>query len=239
MKKRAILLLSALYVAQAQAQKDWANLGRYAGANRSEQRGAKAVFMGNSITEGWVKASPEFFSSNGYVGRGIGGQVTSQMLVRFRADVIALNPQCVVILAGTNDIAGNNGAITVADIAGNIFSMAELACLHGILPIVCSVLPVYDYPWRTGLEPSGKIVELNTLLRDYADHNGCIYVDFHTAMKDERGGLPEKYAKDGVHPTPEGYAVMEAIIKQAIDKAESGSPEVSEPNYREEQAKRR
>ncbi|MDR0510096.1 MAG: SGNH/GDSL hydrolase family protein [Rikenellaceae bacterium] len=220
MKKRTVMLLSAvLCTLGVESQEDWAGFRRYEKANVTAAKGAKAVFMGNSITEGWANSRPEFFIENGYIGRGISGQVTSQMLARFRADVLDLGPKCVVILAGTNDIAMNKGFISIRNIAGNIFSMAELARAHGIRTIICSTLPVYDYPWRKGLEPADKIIELNALLRDYAARNGCLYVDYHSAMKDERNGLPEKYAKDGVHPTAEGYAVMEAIIKPEIDRA--------------------
>lgn len=204
----------------AQGSHDWANFGRYAQANATTPKGVTAVFMGNSITDGWPGASPEFFTDNNYVGRGIGGQVTSQMLVRFRNDVLDLNPKCVAILAGTNDIARNNGYISIENIYGNIVSMAELAKHHGIEVLICSVLPVYEYPWRKEIErPADQIIELNAMLKAYAEKNGCTYIDYHSAMKDERNGLPEKYAKDGVHPTKEGYAVMESIVKPAIDKA--------------------
>ena len=226
--KRILLLFASAFIslgAGAQAQKglnteDWAGFGRYAQANETVSMGARAIFIGNSITDGWAKKYPDFFTSNNYIGRGIGGQVTSQMLVRFRADVLDLQPQCVVILAGTNDIAHNKGYISLENICGNIVSMAELAKAHKIKVIICSVLPVYQYPWRQEVEnPAGKIIELNDMLKTYAEKNGCVYADYHSAMKDERNGLPEKYAKDGVHPTAEGYVVMQGIIKPVIDKA--------------------
>lgn len=198
---------------------DWAGYGRYAEANDTAARGAAAVFMGNSITEGWAAASAEFFAQNNYIGRGISGQVTSQMLARFRADVIELEPQSVVILAGTNDIAGNNGHISLKNIYGNIVSMAELAQRNGIRPIICSVLPVSEYPWSPGLEPAGKIIALNAMLRDYASKNDCIYVDFHTPMRNEIDGLKQEYTTDNVHVTLQGYRVMEALVKKAIARA--------------------
>lgn len=150
-----------------------------------------------------------YFQNNRYIGRGIGGQTTAQMLVRFRADVINLQPKAVVILAGTNDIAQNNGYISPENILGNIISMAELAKANNIDVVLCSILPAYEYSWRKGLEPAGKIIALNKMIKEYADKNNLTYVDYHSAMKDERNGLPEKYSKDGVHPTMDGYVIME------------------------------
>lgn len=222
MKKIFLSLLVAAAAFNLQAQnrpKDWANFGKYAEANETVARGAKAVFMGNSITEGWVRTDPSFFTDNNYIGRGISGQVTSQMLVRFRPDVIELQPECVVILAGTNDIAENNGFIAVENIFGNIVSICELAKANGIKAIICSVLPVSVYPWRRDIEdPAGKIIKLNEMLKSYSEKNGIEYVDYHTPMRDEKNGLPKEYANDGVHPTPEGYKIMESLVKPAIDK---------------------
>lgn len=199
-------------------QKDWAQFGRYAEANKTVKIPAKVVFMGNSITDGWWPNDSAFFVSNQYVGRGIGGQTTSEMLVRFRADVINLKPKAVVILAGINDIAQNNGYISLENVFGNIVSMAELAKINGIKPILCSVLPAYEFPWRPGLEPAGKVIKLNEMIKEYAGKNKLRYVDYYSALVDERGGLPEKYSKDGVHPTLEGYKIMESIVKKEIDK---------------------
>lgn len=197
---------------------DWANYGRYGQENQAVKKPVKAVFMGNSITEFWVKTDPGFFQRNGYVGRGISGQTTSQMLARFRQDVIALQPGTVVILAGTNDLARNQGYISVEHIADNIISMCELARLHRIRVILCSVLPAYDYGWRKGLQPADQIIRLNQLLKAYAEENGLAYVDFHTAMKDERNGLPKHLAEDGVHPTLEGYRMMEEMLQKEMIK---------------------
>jgi lysophospholipase L1-like esterase len=212
------LAILVTYATQAQQGKDWANFGKYAEANKNVPADA-VVFMGNSITEGWVNTHPQFFTQNKFVGRGISGQVSSQMLVRFRRDVIDLKPRAVVILAGTNDIAQNNGYISLKNTLGNIISMCELAKAHNIKVVLCSVLPAYQFGWRKELNPAPEIIALNQSLRNYADRNKIVYVDFHSALKDERNGLPDKYAKDGVHPTPEAYEIMENMVKAGLDKA--------------------
>lgn len=199
-------------------QNDWAQFGRYAEANKSVETPTRVVFMGNSITDGWWNADSLFFKNNRYIGRGIGGQTTAQMLVRFRADVIDLQPKAVVILAGTNDIAQNNGYIAPENILGNIISMAELAKANNIDVVLCSILPAYEYGWRKGLEPADKIIALNKMIKEYADRHNLTYVDYHSALKDARNGLPEKYSKDGVHPTMEGYKIMECLISEALEK---------------------
>lgn len=199
-------------------QNDWAQFGRYAEANKSVETPTRVVFMGNSITDGWWNTDSLFFQNNRYIGRGIGGQTTAQMLVRFRADVIDLQPKAVVILAGTNDIAQNNGYIAPENILGNIISMAELAKANNIDVVLCSILPAYEYGWRKGLEPADKIIALNKMIKEYADRHNLTYVDYHSALKDERNGLPEKYSKDGVHPTMEGYKIMERLISEALKK---------------------
>ena len=175
--------------------------------------------MGNSITEGWIGQVPEFFEGRDYVNRGIGGQTTPQMLLRFRQDVLDLWPKVVVILAGTNDIAGNTGPSTLEMIEDNIHSMTELAQSHGIQVVLCSVLPAYDYPWRPGLEPAPKIVELNKRIKQYASTRGAVYCDFFSAMADDRDGLPESLSGDGVHPNKEGYAIMGPLVETAIARA--------------------
>ena len=180
----------------------------------------RVVFMGDSITEGWHFTGPEgSFNGKPYVNRGISGQTTPQMLVRFRQDVIALQPKVVVILAGTNDIAGNTGPMTLQQTEDNLASMAELAVAHDIRVVLCAVLPAYDYWWKRGLEPAPKIVQLNAWLKQYAARKGFVFVDYHTAMKDSRDGLPENLAKDGVHPTPAGYAVMKPLVEAGIATA--------------------
>ncbi|MDQ8155000.1 MAG: SGNH/GDSL hydrolase family protein [Gemmatimonadota bacterium] len=202
---------------------DWAGLRRYRGANDSlpspaegEQR---VVFYGNSITDGWARHFPVMFPGKPYVGRGISGQTTPQMLVRFHQDVIALQPRVVVILAGTNDIAGNTGPSTLEMIEDNLSAMTELAKQHGIRVVLSSVLPVYDYPWKPGLEPAPKIIALNAWLKQYAESAGETYLDYHTAMADARGGLPSTLAADGVHPNEAGYRIMAALADAAIARA--------------------
>ncbi len=202
---------------------DWANLQRYQKAN-AELRPAAAgeqrvVFYGNSITEGWARYFPTMFPGKPYVGRGISGQTTPQLLVRFRQDVVALQPAVVVILAGTNDIAGNTGPSTVEMIEDNLASMAEVAKANGIRVVLSSVLPVYDYPWRPGLEPAGKIVRLNAWMKSYAGTHGAVYCDYHSAMADARQGMRSDLASDGVHPNEKGYAVMAPLVERAIANA--------------------
>ncbi|MFD2832648.1 SGNH/GDSL hydrolase family protein [Gramella sp. AN32] len=175
--------------------------------------------MGNSITEKWVQFDPEFFSKNNYIGRGISGQTTSQMLVRFRQDVIDLNPEVVVIHAGTNDIAGNTGPITVPEIAANIFSMVELAQAHDIKVILASVLPASSYSWSPSINPIEKIGQLNDFIKDYAKKNNVIYLDYYSAMVNDEKGLKKEYGRDTVHPSLKGYEVMAPLVKEAIKKA--------------------
>jgi lysophospholipase L1-like esterase len=216
------LLLSLQFGSMATAQ-DWANLGRFKNDNATvglPVPGApRVVFMGNSITEGWGNTCPDFFAGKPYINRGISGQTTPQMLVRFRPDVIDLKPAVVIILAGTNDIAGNTGPATLEEIAGNIISMAELARANRIRVVLCSVLPAFDYPWKPGLQPAGKIVALNGMIKEYADANGFVYLDYFAAMVDDRQGLKAAYTYDGVHPNEAGYRVMAPLAEAAIKKA--------------------
>ena len=207
----------------ASIAQDWANLGKYKTANKQLMKPNtnehRIVFMGNSITEGWSQANPSFFEGKPYINRGIGGQTTPQMLLRFRQDVIDLEPKIVVILAGTNDIAENTGPITLEEIHNNIQSMVELAKANSITPIVCSVLPAYDYPWRPGKAPNIKIPELNGMLKAMCTTEKVPYLDYFSAMADARNGLPAKYTTDEVHLTKEGYAVLEQMVKKAIETA--------------------
>lgn len=201
---------------------DWPNLNRYEADNeklKSSSDKNRVVFMGNSITEGWIRADSVFFADNPYIDRGISGQTSPQMLLRFRQDVIDLHPAVVVILAGTNDIAQNTGPMTLEQSLGNIISMAELAKANHIRVVISSVLPAYDFPWHHGLDPAGKIVQLNTMLKDYAGKNHIVYLDYFSAMADERNGLPESLSKDGVHPNLAGYKIMEPLVQKAIGEA--------------------
>lgn len=217
-----ICMLSILGLNSTNAQ-DWADLNHFKEANDSLKLPAKnenrVVFMGNSITIGWLNKRPEFFEGKPYINRGISGQTTPQMLIRFRQDVIDLKPKVVTILAGTNDIAGNTGPSTLKMIMDNIKGMAEMAHANDIKVILSSTLPAYDYPWKPGLEPSGKIIELNKMIKEYAIAHGHVYLDYFSKMVDKRNGLPKKYAKDEVHPTVEGYKVMEPLVEAAIVEA--------------------
>ena len=199
---------------------DWANLDYYRKANTMLENPIenedRVVFMGNSITEFWENVHPDFFVGKTYVNRGIAGQTTSQMLLRFRADVVNLHPKVVVFLGGTNDIAGNTGDVSLDIIEDNIFSMIELATSNDISVVLCSVLPVFDYSWSTGKEPAEKIIELNEALRFYAETHGIAFVDFHSPMKDDRNGLRYELGEDGVHPNVDGYLIMEPLVEQAI-----------------------
>src|SRR5690554_259244 len=215
-----VIMMSSILLAEAQ---DWANLNRFKEEN--EKLGPartcddRVVFMGNSITQGWITKVPGFFENKPYINRGIGGQTTPQMLLRFRQDVLKLWPKVVVILAGTNDIAGNTGPSTLEMIEDNLHSMTELAQAHGIQVVLCSVLPAYDFPWRPGLEPAPKVMELNKRLQKYAGQKGAVYCDFFTAMADKRNGLPKELSEDGVHPNVEGYAIMAPIVETSIARA--------------------
>ncbi len=220
-----LLLISAaaLSAQDNQAQQDWAQLQRYRQANaelRPPKKGeSRVIFYGNSITEGWARHFDAMFPGKPYIGRGIGGQTTPQMLVRFRQDVIALKPKVVVILAGTNDIAGNTGPSTLEMIEDNLASMAELATSNGIRVVLSSVLPVYDYKWRPGLEPAPKIVALNEWMKAYARRRGLVYLDYHTPMADERQGMRADLSPDGVHPNETGYRLMAPLAERAIQRA--------------------
>lgn len=205
--------------------RDWAQLGRYAKANKElpepSKKEKRVVFLGNSITEGWVKHSPEFFEENGYIGRGIGGQTSYQFVVRFRPDVINLKPALVVINAGTNDVAENTCPFDLNTTFGNIVSMVELAKANKIKVILTSVLPASAFRWNNKItDAADRIASLNALIKEYAQKHKIPYVDYYSSMvSGEERSLNPNYTKDGVHPTKEGYKVMEALIKPAIEKA--------------------
>jgi lysophospholipase L1-like esterase len=202
---------------------EYAYLSKYREAN--ERLGPPApgenrvVFMGDSITEGWIGTDPAFFAGRPYIDRGISGQTTSQMLVRFRQDVINLKPALVLILGGTNDIAQNGGLTTLEAIEQNLQSMAELAKVNGIRVAFTSVLPAFDYPWRRGLEPAEKISALNLWISDYCRKNGLVYADCYTPMADAKRGMRAELSGDGVHPNAAGYAVMDPIALDEIRRA--------------------
>ena len=217
----SILFLSIIMGGKVHAQ-DWPNLNKYQNENANlkpvAQGDKRIVFIGDSITEFWSVLNPEYFAGKPYVNRGISGQTTPQILIRFRADVIALKPAAVVILAGINDIAGNTGPSTLEMIANNIFSMAELAKANQIKVILCTVLPAYDFSWKPNQNPAEKVVALNKMIKKYADANNILYLDYFSAMADERNGLKTAYSEDGVHPNNVGYQIMAPLAEKAITK---------------------
>ncbi len=216
--KRIIFLLLILLPCLATAQNsdpknDWAKFYRYAEANEQLSSAPYVVFIGDSIFDGWFRKQPEYFTGNNFACRGISGQTTSHMLVRFRADVLKLNPKAVVILAGTNDLALNNGFIENEHILENVISMVELAKSNGIRPVLCSILPASKYPWRTAVENvPEKISDMNALLKGYAQKNKIEWVDFHSVMVMPDGSMNEAYTYDCVHPTVEGYDKMQEVL---------------------------
>lgn len=221
--KKKLLLYSFLLLTFHTNAQDWANLKRYQSENETlavpSKTENRVVFIGNSITQGWKEKHPDFFTQNPYIDRGISGQTTPQMLIRFRQDVIALQPNVVVILAGTNDIAGNTGPSTLEMIVDNIASMAEIAAANKIKVVLCSVLPAYNYPWRKGMEPNIRIPKLNEMIKAYATRKGFVYLDYFSAMNDGNNGMKAEYTTDGVHCTSKGYDLMESMVQPAIQKA--------------------
>jgi acyl-CoA thioesterase I len=179
----------------------------------------RVVFLGDSITESWTPLFADLFPGKNYIGRGVSGQTTAQILTRFQHDVVALRPDAVVILAGTNDIAENGGPVTLEMIEDNIASMNDIARAHHISVVLSSVLPVLDYPWRKGLQPAPKILALNAWIKSYASAHGAVYLDYHSAMVDSAGGLRADLTRDGVHPNLAGYRVMAPMAEKAIETA--------------------
>lgn len=223
MKRIVLTIVACLLVAttlQAEESRDWAQFNHYAQQNdslRSAKVDVKVVFLGNSITQGWREKRPEFFAEHGFVGRGINGQTSSEMLVRMRQDVIDLHPQVVVILAGTNDIAQNNGYISLEHILGNIISMCELARANHIQPVLCSLLPARRFYWTDRIPDAPVLIEkMNAMIREYAQANGIPFVDYWSKMAAEDGGLLPGLSDDDVHPTPAGYKIMEPLILQTL-----------------------
>lgn len=206
----------------AQVQRDWAGFRVYAADNDlldSLQVKVQVVFYGNSITQIWNEIRPQFFKDNGFIGRGIGGQTSSELLVRMRQDVIDLHPHTVVILCGTNDIAQNNGPITLKHTMGNIISMCELAKANNIRPILCSLLPARSFYWNTSIKDAPQQIQmLNALIASYAREQQILYVDYYSAMVDRDGGLKKDLSDDEVHPNDTGYQIMEPIILKALGK---------------------
>ncbi len=206
------------------AQNDWGNIGKYAKDNAeivaSPNNGQRVVFMGNSITEFWRNNRPDFFTSNGYISRGIAGQTSYQFLVRFREDVVALHPRVVILNVGTNDVAENTGPYDEERTLGNIISMAEIAKANGITVILSSVLPCAEFSWRRDIkDASAKIASLNARIKSYADSHGFDYIDYYTPLVyGKNKQLNPKYTQDGCHPTNAGYEIMEPLAQEAINK---------------------
>ncbi|SDF17825.1 SGNH/GDSL hydrolase family protein [Cellulophaga baltica] len=205
------------------AQQDWPNLKRFAVDNELLPAASpledRVVFMGDSITQGWIDyGNPNLFKENTFINRGINGQTTPQMLLRFRQDVINLKPKAVVLLAGINDIAGNTGPSTLKMIQNNFVSMVELAHANQIKVIISSILPANKFAWKPGINPADSVIEMNTFLKAYATANDCYYLDYYAALVDDKKGMIDIYSEDGVHPTIAGYEVMTPLVLEAINE---------------------
>jgi len=212
---------------------DWAQLNRYRADNATLAPTApgepRVVFYGDSITDGWGRwNNGPFFPGKPYVNRGISGQTTPQMLVRFQQDVVHLGPAAVVVLAGTNDIAGNTGPSTPQMIEDNFRSMAAIAQQNGIKVVLASILPAGSYPWRPGVQPVATIREVNAWLKDFCAAQHFVYLDYYAAMADDKGAMKQGLASDGVHPTAAGYAVMAPLAEAAIAQALGNNPTARE-----------
>lgn len=215
---------TAKQIAAMQAKlNDWAQLSRYRDANAALPPVApgekRVVFYGDSITDAWARNPEEFFPGKGYIGRGISGQTTPQMLVRFQQDVVHLKPAVVVVLAGTNDIAGNTGPSTPQMIEDNFASMVAIAKANNIKMVISSILPADHYSWRPGILPAEQIRAMNVRLKALAQREGLVYLDYYTAMANANGGLDPDLSRDGVHPTSKGYAMMSPLAEKAIAEA--------------------
>ena len=229
------IFLMSIFFAQDN-KNDWPNLNRYQKENaiieKNNENRPRVVFIGNSITEGWDWHYPQFFKNNkNYYNRGISGQTTPQMLIRFRQDVIDLDPDIVVILAGINDIAENTGPSTVKSITDNIISMSELAIANDIKVIISSILPASDFPWRPQISPPFKILKINSILQAYALKNNMIYLDYFSEMFDGKNGLIKEYGADTVHPNKVGYLVMSKLVNKAISQSLAQDRNFSELNF--------
>ena len=219
MKKTFILIFLTTMTLAGYSQ-DWFGFNRYRADNERIIKSSDfpdVVFMGNSITENWAYFHPDFFTSHNFLGRGIGGQTSAHMLVRFKTDVIDLHPKAVVIMAGTNDVAHNDFWVAPEQVVNNVISMCELARANGIIPIISSITPCTGFVWRPEIEGAGQtIVEINQNLKAYAEANDIVYVDYHSALADENMGLPKTLSDDGCHPNPDTYFTMEEMVLEAI-----------------------
>ena len=223
MKRAACIILLVNMIFSGFSQQDWFGFNRFRADNeRIIQSGdfPEVVFMGNSITENWAYFHPEFFKEHNYCGRGIGGQTSAQMLLRFTADVINLHPKAVVIMAGTNDVAHNDYWVEPDKVVDNVVAMCNLARANDIIPIISSIPPCASFVWNPEIMDAAQtIVDINKQLRTYAEANGIVYVDYHTALADDHNAFPKKLSDDGCHPNPDTYFIMEELVLQAIHEA--------------------
>lgn len=219
--KKSIVIIILLTMCIFGYSQDWFRFKDYKADNEriiASKEFPEVVFMGNSITENWAYFHPEFFTEHHYLGRGIGGQTSAHMLVRFQSDVIDLHPKVVVIMAGTNDVAHNDFWVAPEQVVNNVVSMCTLAKANGIIPIISSIPPCNGFVWRKEIENAGQtIVEINAALKAYAEANGIVYVDYHSALADENQGFPKSLSDDGCHPNPDTYYQMEAMVVEAIN----------------------
>ena len=223
MKKTAFIILMLTMSFYGFSQEDWFGFNRYRADNeRIIESGEfpEVVFMGNSITENWAYFHPDFFSGHNYCGRGISGQTSAQMLMRFTADVIDLHPKAVVIMAGTNDVAHNTYWVEPSKVVDNVVAMCLLARANGIVPIISSIPPCASFRWNPEIKDAAQtIVDINKKLRAYAEANGIVYVDYHTGLADDQDGFKKSLSDDGCHPNPDTYFIMEELVLQAISRA--------------------
>ena len=221
--KRFIILIFLATMSFFGYSQDWFGFNRYQADNEriiTSGDWPEVVFIGNSITDNWAYFHPDFFNSNNFCGRGISGQTSSQMLVRFTDDVIALHPKAVVIMAGTNDVAHNEYWVAPERVVDNIIAMCNIAQSNDIVPIISSIPPCSEFPWRKEINNPGQtIVDINKNLKAFADANGIVYVDYHSALTDEKLGLPKTLSNDGCHPLPDTYFTMEEMVLEAIRNA--------------------
>ena len=223
MKKTALIIFLFTMTFFGFAQEDWFGFNRFKADNERIIKSGEfpeVVFMGNSITENWAYYHPDFFSQHNYCGRGIGGQTSAQMLLRFTSDVINLRPKAVVIMAGTNDVAHNTYWVEPNKVVDNVVAMCNLAKANGIVPIISSIPPCASFVWRPEIENAAQtIFDINKRLKAYAEANGIVYVDYHVALADEQNAFPKALSDDGCHPNPDTYFIMERLVLEAIKEA--------------------
>lgn len=221
--KKNIVMFMLLSLSVSGYSQDWFRFGDYKADNEriiTSKAYPEVVFIGNSITENWAYYHPEFFTEHNYLGRGIGGQTSAHILVRFQSDVIDLHPKAVVIMAGTNDVALNDCWVAPEQVVKNVASMCTLAQANGIVPIVSSIPPCKGFVWRPEVKDAAQtIVAINKKLKAYAEANHLVYVDYHSALADKDMGFPKSLSNDGCHPNPDTYFTMEAMVKKAIHEA--------------------